>query len=88
MESLTTRSSIPSSLSVLTGPVILSQRSSYRSVIRRLGAQVFLAAYRLLHMCTHSTDEDQPLVRNNFSRLLFVCGFNSRWHKCDTFIVE
>lgn len=27
-----------------------------------MGTEVILAAYGLLHMCTHSTDEDQPMV--------------------------
>lgn len=60
METLT----IPSPLLfVLSGPVIFSQCSSYRSVVGRLGAQVFLAADRLFYMRAHSTDEDQSMVR-------------------------
>lgn len=46
-----------------SGPAILSQRSSHRRLVRRLGAQVLPAAYSLLHMRAHSADEDQPLVR-------------------------
>lgn len=46
----------------LSGPVIISERSSDWSVVRRMGTQVFPAANGLLHMCTHSTDEDQPMV--------------------------
>lgn len=61
METLTILSPI---VFVLSGPVIFSQCSSYWSVVRRLGAQVFLAADRLFYMRAHSTDEDQSMVRN------------------------
>lgn len=30
-----------------------------------MGTEVILAAYGLLHVCTHSTDEDQPMVSQN-----------------------
>lgn len=44
------------------GPIIISECSSNWSIVRRMGTEVILAAYGLLHVCTHSTDEDQPMV--------------------------
>lgn len=39
-----------------------------------MGAQVLPAAYGLLHVCTHSPDEDQPMVSANTRGVgIFVC---------------
>lgn len=54
--------SLPFCLCYFPGPIIISQCPPYWSTVRRLGAQVLLAAYRLLHVCPHSTNEDQPMV--------------------------
>lgn len=52
---------------IIPGPIIISQRSPHWSAVRRLGAQVLLAAYCLLHMRPHSTHEDQPMVSEETS---------------------
>ena len=49
-----------------SGAIIISECSLDRSIVRRVGTQVLLAANSLLHLCAHSTDEDQPMVRAKY----------------------
>ena len=51
-----------SSVPLLTGSAIVSQRSSDRSAVGRMGPKVLPSAHRLLHMRPYPAHEDQPMV--------------------------
>lgn len=65
------------------GPFVISECSSDRSVVRRMGTQVLFAANGLLHMCTNSSDEDQSMVRPTYynSRIILFYGWKLKsWY--------
>lgn len=49
--------------SVASGSAVVPVRPSDWCAVRRVGQEVLPPPHGLLHVCTHSPDEDQPMVR-------------------------
>lgn len=47
---------------LLAGSAVVSERSSDWCSVRRVGQEVLSLTHRVLHLCSNSFNEDQPMV--------------------------